>query len=258
MKATKIVISFLIVLLSCSNPEEDYKPIQQLQNSAEQSIQSSGDDNVKLKFCDDVIKALDEFIKNNPKGEWNATAKSALQSWRIKRVLIQESIDRKLDFDNIQKLQDATEAIMQHSTDYAVRIKGCNDIINSLQTYISKHPEGDWTTTVRTSLMSWESRKATFEQVLNSLSNRLYIQLKTQAIAEAKNAHKLSNIEEARLDKRDQSTVGANILVTDIYAIRMRGAILGSHIFKMKITVSDGIDQSTKHIFVNDNVTLEE
>ncbi len=68
----------------------------------------------------------------------------------------------------------------------------------------------------------------------------------------------MSNIEEVHLDKRDKRTVGANILVTDVYAVRMRGAILGSHIFKLKITVSGGINPSTKRVFVDDNAAVEE
>ena len=263
MSATKPLLSLLFVLVvlvlaSCSNPKKDYEPIQQLQSTSEQSIQGTSDDAAKLKSCDDVIKALDEFIKNHPEGEWNATAKTALQNWQTKRISIQENINRILDFEAIQKLQDAAEQVMQHSTDYVVRTKSCNDIINSLQTYISKHPEGDWTASAKTALMSWESRKTTLEQELSSLSNRLYGQMKDRAIVEAQRVHGMSNVEEVRLDKRDKKAIGANIQVTDVYAIRMRGAILRSSIFKLKITVSGGIDPATKRVFVDDNVVVEE
>ncbi len=176
MRATKTLLSLLVILIlsSCSNPKKDYESVQQLQSSAEQSIQGTSDDAAKLKSCDDVIKALDEFTKNHSDGEWNATAKTALQNWQTKRASIQESINRKLDFDAVQKLQDAAEEVMQHSTDYAVRMKSCDDMINSLQTYVSKHPEGEWTTSAKTSLMSWESRKTTLDRELSSLSNKLF------------------------------------------------------------------------------------
>lgn len=263
MRATKfhlysLISLIILVLSSCSNPKKDYESVQQLQSAAEQSIQGTSDDAAKLKSCDDVIKALGEFIKNYPEGEWNATAKAALGNWQSKRSLIQEIINRKLDFEAIQKLQNAAEQVMQHSVDYAVRTKSCDDIISSLETYISKHPEGEWTASVKTALMSWESRKATLEQELSFLSNSLYGLMKDRAIAEAKKVHGMSNIEEVRLDKRDKKTIGANIHVTDVYAIRMRGSILGTSIFKLKITVSGDIDPTTKRVVVDDNTAVEE
>lgn len=263
MRPTKIYPSLLFVLVallltSCSNPKKDYEPIKLLQITAEQSIQGTSDDSAKLKVCEDVIKALQEFVKRHPNGEWNITANSALENWQSKRASIQENINRKLDFEAVQKLQDAAEQIMQHSTDYAVRMKSCDDIINSLQTYISKHPEGEWTTSAKTALMSWESRKATLEQELSSLSNKLYGLLKERAIQEAKKVHSMSNIEEVRLDSRDNKAVGANIQVTDVYAIRMRGAIFGSQIFKLKVTVSGSIVPETKGVFVDKSATVEE
>jgi hypothetical protein len=181
-----------------------------------------------------------------------------LESWQSRKASIQENINRKLDFEAVQKLQDAAEQIMQHSTDYVVRMKSCDDIINSMQAYISKHPEGEWTTSAKTALMSWESRKATLEQELSSLSNKLYGLLKERAIQEANKVHRMSKIEEVRLDIRDKKAVGANIQVTDVYAIRMRGAIIGSHIFKLKVTVSGGIVPETKHVFVDKNAIVEE
>ncbi|MCJ7457421.1 MAG: hypothetical protein MUP17_00305 [candidate division Zixibacteria bacterium] len=263
MRPTKIYSSLLFVLVallltSCSNPKKDYEPIKLLQITTEQSIQGTSDDSAKLKACEDVIKALQEFVKRHPKGEWNITANSALESWQSKKASIQENINRKLDFEAVQKLQDAAEQIMQHSTDYAVRMKSCDDIINSLQTYISKHPEGEWTTSAKTALMSWESRKATLEQELSSLSNKLYGLLKERAIQEANKVHRMSNIEEVRLDSRDKKAVGANIQVTDVYAIRMRGAIIRSSIFKLKVTVSGGIVPETKRVFVDESATVEE
>lgn len=263
MRVTKPILFFLfflaiLVLASCSNPKKDYEPIQQLQTASEQSIQGTSDDAIKLKSCDDVIKALDEFIKNHPEGEWNSTAKTDLASWKSKRTYIQESINSKLDFGAIQKLQAAAEQIMQHSNDYVVRQKNCDEIISTLQSYISKYPEGAWTTAAKTSLLSWQSRKTTLEQELSSLINRLSNQMRDRAISEAKKVHRMSNIEEVRLDKRNSRTSGANISVTEVYAIRMRGAIIGSSIFKLNITVSGQIDPATKQVFVDDNDIVEE
>ncbi|MBI1804759.1 MAG: hypothetical protein HY033_13545 [Ignavibacteriae bacterium] len=254
-----ILFTFVLLFLSsCSNPKKEYEPVQQLQTTAEQSIQGTSDDAAKLKSCDDVIRALQEFIQNHPEGEWNTTAKSALGNWQSKRASIQEAVNRKLDFEEVQKLQDAAEQVMQHSTDYVVWMKSCDDMINSLQTYLTKHSEGEWNTSAKTALMSWQSRKSTLEQELSTLGNKLFGMMKDRAMHEAKSRHGLSNIEEVRLDSRDKKTVGANIQVTDVYAIRMRGALLGTSIFKLKVTVSGNIDPEIKRVFVNENATVEE
>ena len=65
-------------------------------------ILNSYNDAAKLNTCDDVIKALKSFIQEHPDGEWNITAKSALQDWQVKRAEIQENINRKIDFDKIK------------------------------------------------------------------------------------------------------------------------------------------------------------
>lgn len=147
---------------------------------------------------------------------------------------------------------------MQNSTDYVIRMKNCDDIISLLKNYISKHPEGELTTSVKTSLMSWQSRKAILEQELNSLSNKLYSQLQDRAIFEAQKVHRMSKVERVNLEERKRETIGIKIHVTDIYAIRMRGTIIGKSIFKLNVTVSGNIDTATKQIFVNDKVKVDE
>ena len=261
------VVTFL--LSSCSNPKKDYESVQRLQIATEQTIAITSDGAAKLKSCDSVITALQKFMKKHAEGEWNLTAKAALENWQAKRDSIskswqatkdslQEVASRRTDFEEIQKLQDAAEDVMQHSFDYAVRMKSCADMINTLQDYLLKHPTSEWSTSAETALMSWKSRRAALVQELGSLFNKLSLLMKRRAIQEAQKVHSWSNVEKVQLEKSATTTVGASIHVTTTYAVRMVGAIVRSSIFKLEITVSGGIDPETRRPFVDENVRVVE
>ena len=251
-----IIITFLIS--SCSSPKKDYEPVQQLLAATEQNISGTSDAAANIKSCQSVIDVLQNFIKAHPEGEWNITAKTALNVWQIKRDSLQEVVNRTLDFEKIQKLQGAAEDVMQHSFDYAVQMKSCDDMIGILQEYLLNHTKSDWSTSVQTSLMSWKSRKTNLVQQLGSLFNKLSKLMEERAIQEAEKVHQMSNVEKIQLERSDTASVGGNINITKVYAVRMVGSIAGKHIFKLDITVSGSINPETKQTFVNDHVKVVE
>ncbi len=247
----------LLLQASCSNPRKEYEPLQRMQSAVDASIQSTTGDATRFKACDSVITSLQEFIDRHPDGQWNATAKSDLEKWQSTRAGILEKINRKVDFEEVQKLQDATEQVMQHTTDYAVRTKSCDIVINALDTYLARHTEGEWIAPAKTALASWQSRKDTLEQELASLSDKLYGMMKARAIQAAKNRDGRSKVEEIKLDNREKKTLGANIQVTDVYAVRMRGSLSGSSTIELKITVSGRIDPVRKKVYVDEKPIVE-
>lgn len=252
------VVIFTFLLSSCSNPKKDYEPVQQLQKTTEQSIASTRDDAANIKSCQNVIDALKNFIKDHPEGEWNLTATTSLTGWQAKADSIQEIVNSQMDFEKIQKLQAAAEDVMQHSSDYAVEIKNCDDMTEQLQQYISKHPKSDWSASAQTALMSWKSRKAHIEQQLNSLIMKVANLMEQRVRQEAKKVHPMSNIEKLQIESSNTSAIGGNIKVTSIVAVRMRGAIFGKDIFKLEITVSGEIVPESKQVFVDDDVKVVE
>lgn len=183
-----------------------------------------------------------------------------IQSVLILALLVLFSCsDEQEDVDKMQKLLEVGEQTMQHSTDYDVKIKVCNDMIILLQNFVKKHPEGEWSNTAQTALMSWESRRDIISREKESLTTELYSRLKARAKQEAKNAHPLSDIEgEVNLDKRDEWKQGSWIAVKDIYSIRMRGSILGTSIFKLKVVVQGHIATDTKQVSLDENAAVVE
>ena len=100
---------------------------------------------------------------------------------------------------------------MQHSSDYAVEIKNCDDMTEQLQQYISKHPKSDWSASAQTALMSWKSRKAHIEQQLNSLIMKVANLMEQRVRQEAKKVHPMSNIEKLQIESSNTSAIGGNI-----------------------------------------------
>jgi hypothetical protein len=137
-------------------------------------------------------------------------------------------------------------------------MKSCDDMIGALQEYFSNHPQSDWSTSAQTALMSWKSRKANLVQQLSFLFNKLSKLMEQRAIQEAEKVHQMSNVEKIQLERSDTTSVGGNINITKVYAVRMVGSIAGKHIFKLDITISGGINPETKQTFVKENVKVVE
>ena len=164
----------------------------------------------------------------------------------------------KADYDEVQQILNTSEKTIQQSFDYEIRIKACDDAIASLNKFIQKHKEGEWSNVAKNSLNAWESQRTSFQQELTDLSNELYAQLKDKAIEESKRVHSFSNIENIALENRNQSKIGSFVKVTDVYSVRMRGAIIGNNIFKLLVTVSGRIGMESKKVFVDEKAVVEE
>jgi hypothetical protein len=70
--------------------------------------------------------------------------------------------------------------------------------------------------------------------------------------------HPLSDIENIVLSSRDKIKNGNNIIVKDVYDVRMRGKLIGTNIFKLKVYVSGNIAMDDKVIQVLDGAYVEE
>ena len=260
----KTLFAFLIVIIvtflisSCSNPAKDYEPIQQFQRTTELSITGTSDDVSNIKSCQNVIDALQNFTKDHPEGEWNLTAKTALTSWQTKKDSLQEVVKSKSDFDRIQKLQDATENIMQYSFDYDVRTKSCEDMTQALEQFLSKHPKSEWNACVQTALMSWKSKEDNLVRQLGSLFNKLYNVMEQRATDEAKKVHPRSAVEKVQIESSNTNTTGGNIQVIRSYAIRMHSTLVSKDIFKLDITVYGNIVPESKQVFIDDYTKVDE
>jgi len=172
-------------------------------------------------------------------------------------LLLFSCADPKGDYEKIQKLQDANEQVIQRTADYDIKIKACDDSIKSIQGFLEKHKEGEWSKVAKNALQSWESRKAVYNREINSLTEQLFPLLQKRAVEESTKAHRASKLETMNLVTRDKSKEGNNINVKDTYSVRMRGTLAGVHIFKLTVKVTGHIAMDSKSVFV-DSALVEE
>jgi hypothetical protein len=107
-------------------------------------------------------------------------------------------------------------------------------------------------------LLSWQSRRDALQQELTLLNEKLTKMLMQRAVSEANKQHSFCNIEDIKLEHRGTKKEGVNIIVNDNYFIRMKGALLGFHIFKLNVKVSGKIAMDTKEVTVDDKAIVEE
>jgi hypothetical protein len=164
----------------------------------------------------------------------------------------------KRDYENAQKLQDAAGQSIQNTPDYEIKIKSCDDAIIALQSFIQKHPDGEWTAAAQTSLLAWQSKKENFEKELNQMTGKLSKNLAEYAAKQAMSKHPVCNIEEMKIQENDSHKEGTDIVVKNNYAVRMKGALFGVNIFKLNVKVSGRIAMDTKEVTIDDKATVEE
>ena len=165
--------------------------------------------------------------------------------------------DPKADYDTVQKIQEASELTIERTSDFDVKIKACDDAINALQSFVTKHQEGEWTNTAKTALDSWQSKKSSLQHEITSLSDKLYQLMNDRANQLADSHHPLSKIEKIQLADRQTKKEADKIIVNDSYLVKMRGAIIGKEVFNFAVKVTGHVSTNSKSVSV-DNAVIEE
>ncbi|MGB8298561.1 MAG: hypothetical protein WCG85_24310 [Polyangia bacterium] len=165
--------------------------------------------------------------------------------------------DPKADYDNVQRIQEASELTIERTSDYDVKIKACDDAINALQSFVSKYKEGEWSNTARTSLDSWQSKRSSLQHEITSLSDNLYHLMADRATGLADSHHPLSKIEKIQLADRQTKKEADKIIVNDSYSVKMRGAIIGKEVFNFSVKVIGHVSTNSKSVSI-DNAVIEE
>jgi len=172
-------------------------------------------------------------------------------------LLLPSRSDPKADYDTVQKIQEASRLTIERTSDFDVKIKACDDAINALQAFVTKHPKGELTNTAKTALASWQSKKSSLQQEVTSLMDKLYRLMNDRAIELAKRHHPASKIQMMQLADRQTKKEPDKIVVNDSYAVKMRGAIVGKEVFNFLVKVSGHASTDSKSVTV-DNAVIEE
>lgn len=164
----------------------------------------------------------------------------------------------KEDYEQVQKLQVATEELLKNTFDFDVILQSCDNVVSSLQSYLEKHKEEEWSNLAKIALDSWKARRTAYENEFNSLHEKIAKALEEKATQASKEHHSFSNFEEFKLEKREKNKQGAILEFHDIYDVRMRGALFGKNVFKFKVHVFGSIAMDKREIEVKENTGIEE
>jgi hypothetical protein len=249
-----VLLISLFLTNACSKTGNEFSRLEQLQHSKEQLLQQGYDTNMKIQVCNEIIDSLRAFTHEHPKGEWNQKAVAAINSWQIRK----SAIERDRDYEHVMKVQQTSNETQGYTSDYDIKIKSCDDVIASIRDFKAKHYQDEATPLLTTALSSWESRRAAYEQELNALYERAYELNKIKAIRAAEKWHSLSDIEEINLVSRDKKKDGNKIYVADSYHVRMRGRLIGTHIFKLNVKIESCISMDTKIVEMSRDPCVEE
>lgn len=249
-----VLLVIFLMIIACSNPGDEFSRLEQLQQSKEQLLQQGYDTAMKIQVCNEVMDSLRAFTHHYPKGEWNQRGIAALKSWQTRK----SALERDRDYEHVMKVQQTSDETQGYTKDYDIRIKSCDDVIVSIREFMVKYGQDEATPLFTTALSSWESRKAAYEQELNALYERAYDLNKTKAIRAAQKTHSMSDIEEINLVSRDKKKDGNKIYVADNYYVRMRGRLLGTHIFKLNVKTESCISMDTKIVEMSRDPYVEE
>ncbi len=257
MRTAIVCISSILtvsLLISCSKAEREWESLQKFQGDKMTVVQSNAEYDLKIEACQAVVDSLSAFMGKHKDGKHIQNAQDAVRLWEQRKV----TFERQKDFQVLGTTRGMSEQILKTTYDYDVRTQACDNVISSLQKFLYKYPVAEETPLVKTSLDAWKSRKAEIENEYASLLSKFAELSRQSCIKAATDRHPLSNIESIELEKREKQVMGFNIAIRDIYAVRMKGRILGTSIFKLRITVDGSIAADTKQTSVGKSPLIEE
>jgi hypothetical protein len=267
-----VLIIACLFLTSCSSQKKDYAAVQEVQNVATQIIGVTSDYDTKIKNCDNAINALTAFIQKNPDGEWHDTATAALAIWQAKKdefgkqskTLADSNTEeakaqaKKTDVDDVQRIQDASLESVGNTPDYDVKMKSCDDAINALNSFIQKYPTDEMSTTYKTALASWQTKRTGFARDVKALKDKLGVQMWTYAEELAHGKHGASHIETMSVADSSTQKDGSDYVIKKNYAVRMVGSIIGHSIFKLNVKVTGHVAMASKQVSYDSPGTVVE
>lgn len=161
------------------------------------------------------------------------------------------------EYNKVKKLQEDTEKSVAVTNDYDLKIQYCDNVISFIEQFLNDRKQDSFTDAASIDLKSWQTKRISFLEELDSLNELLYQRMAQRATVEAKNHHLGSNIEEIKLDTRNTRKGSNKIIVDDIYSVKMRGKFFGKNVFNFKINVTGYIATDIKDVAI-ENVIIEE
>jgi DNA repair exonuclease SbcCD ATPase subunit len=256
-RALWILIPSLVLSLifgSCSTSNSRWQALRKFQNNQNQLIQQTSDVSTKIELCSIVLDSIKAFAQDQRVGWQFDSVAYVTTIWKLKR----EVLEYERDYSQLKAIEETSEHTLGMVHDYDVRATACDNVINAIEGFLQKYPEAQVKTVLITSLDAWKARKGELSAEFTSLLDQFGKATRERASKAAVSRHGLSHIESMEFKNREKSNEGVNLKVADTYIIRMKGNVLGTSIFKLKIIVSGFIALDTKRITIDSSPSIEE
>jgi hypothetical protein len=137
-----LFLSLLIFTRSNGNPyyffssgeKKDYEKLIKLQQETEQNLSQTYDFDIKISSCDNIINALNKFIKKYPDSERTDTAKIGLQSWYLRKFKLTSQLNSLVN--ELSSNLDKTARDAARHKHKLSKVERCDNISQN------KHTEG--------------------------------------------------------------------------------------------------------------------
>ena len=137
-----LFLSLLILTRSNGNPyysfssgeKKDYEKLIKLQQETEQNLSQTYDFDIKISSCDNIINALNKFIKKYPDSERTDTAKIGLQSWYLRKFKLTSQLNSLVN--ELSSNLDKTARDAARHKHKLSKVERCDNISQN------KHTEG--------------------------------------------------------------------------------------------------------------------
>jgi hypothetical protein len=251
---TRKAIAFWDSLKVTIEISKDYSRIDKFQTEKEQLLQQTYGYDIKSQACNEVMDSIKAFQSRDVNGVRSQQSGNVLNLWKSRIA----NIERDNAFDNMLRTEQTSENALGMTSDYDIKIRCCNEAVAAIKHFLSNYNQDKTLPELNTAISSWETRKSTLLQEINSLYERAYELNESNTAAAANRRHLWSTIDKMTLDSRDKRKEGDKIIVTSSYSIRMIGILLKTNIFNLRITTLSEISMSNKTVNLIGRPIVEE
>jgi len=164
----------------------------------------------------------------------------------------------KKDYRKLIELQHSTEQNISQTYDFDYKISSCDNVINSLDRFIREHHDSEVADKAKIDRSDWVARKIAIKSKLESLTQELSSSLHDKAVQAAKHKRKLLfKVDKIDQISQDRHTDGAKLVITNVYAVRMK-SIIGGVISNLTITATGTIGIDDRRLLIDDNPKIAE
>ncbi|MDR1788142.1 MAG: penicillin-binding protein activator LpoB [Treponema sp.] len=141
------------------------------------------------------------------------------------------------EYDHFQDIISISEETLGDTSDYPMKIRICQDVLDTIDEYLMETSNADYLSAARRTRSSWKTRQIEYNSEWQSMQERMWDMLDTQAKNIAQQIHISSHIIKFVCTDKNSYRNNKDFVFEGSYAIQMQGNYLGIFINSVNIKV---------------------